>query len=1077
MTPRFSRRLACIVTAVALVALASGCSREGRKAGLIKKADEYFTAGEYDKAEIEYKNVVQISGADPHAIGRLGSIYLDQGRGPRAYVYLLKASELAPESVEVRKKLAFLYAGSGKPAEARDAAFFVLDKNPADPDAPVILAEIATQPRELAETRARLLALPPTASILSALALLDMRERKEAAAKALLQRALELDPKSHIALLTQARLHWAGKEIELADKNFAAAVALAPARSTLRLQYARFKLQNGQADAAKTILDESIAKIPDYLPAYLLRATIATSEKKHEESVALYDQVLQRDPENLDALLWSGQERLALGANERAIATLERAVATFGNSWQAHFQLGNAYHAAGDLNRAAASLTEAVKLAPTGTPGPAISLARVNLRQGNYGPAVNALKPLVDKQAHLAEAKLLLAEGYQKQGNFDAALAIYRPLLEASPQSAQLHFLIGSLFVQQGKRDEARQAFANVLELAPAYIPALEQLVRLEIEAKQIGSAKARVESFTVANPLDAAGFVLRAQIALIENDRKTAETNLLKAIEFRPEQTTPYMALAQLQIGANRIPDAVATLKQATTRAPSFPGAYILLGVLLEQQKEYAAARTCYEKAVELDGRSADALNNLAYLLSERFGEVDKAIELVQRARDIQPGNPAVADTLGWLLYKKKQYARAVILLDESAAKLPQSGEARYHAGMAHYMVGNEAVARQALQEALALETSFNGSDDARLSLAVLELDIAKQGETARPQVEKVLAVRPDDPVALVRLGALNERSGKLDQALATYEAILKSNPGNVSAALNLIRVLRARKESAKALEVAKATRRLAPADGRLGHVFGRLSYENGEYASAVTALQEALRRLDGDPEVGFDLAEAAYGSGQLSTAEDAAQDALQSSSPFSRATEARQFLEFVRATAQPAQAAQLAARADALLKGDANHLPALAVKAAAATQQGDAKSARTVYDKILSRYPDFTPAHRQLAILLAGNPADAKRGIELATKARTAFPNDAELAKALGMMLYHQGSFPRAASILQESARGRPDDADVQYFLGLTQRQLKNSPDAAKALARALELGLTGEPATEARKALAESTGDGKK
>ncbi|MBL8583664.1 MAG: tetratricopeptide repeat protein, partial [Rhizobiaceae bacterium] len=747
-----------------------------------------------------------------------------------------------------------LYAGSGKPAEARDAAFFILEKNPADTDAPVILAEIATQPRELAETRARLQALPPTASILSALALLDMRERKVPAAKALLQRALELDPKSHIALVTQARLNWAGKEIDLADKNFAAAVALAPARSTLRLQYARFKLQNGQTDAAKAILDESIAKVPDYLPAYLLRATIATSEKKHEESVALYEQVLQRDPENLDALLWSGQERLALGANEKAIATLERAVATFGNSWQSHFHLGNAYLAAGDLNRAAASLTEAIKLAPAGTPGPIVSLARVNLRQGSYGPAVNALKPLVDKQPNNAEAKLLLAEGYQKQGNFEAALAIYRPLIEASPQSVQLHFLIGNLFVQQGQSEQARQAFTNVLELSPAFVPALEQLVRIEVEAKQIGAAKARVESFTVANPKEAAGFVMLAQIALIENDRKTAEANLVKAIELRPEQTPPYMALAQLQLGANRITDAVATLRQATVKAPNFPGAYILLGVLLEQQKDYAAARTSYEKAVELDGKSADALNNLAYLLSERFGEIDKAVELAQRARDVQPGNPAVADTLGWLLYKKKQYARAVILLDESAAKLPRSGEARYHAGMAHYMVGNEAAARTALREALVLESSFSGSDDARQSLAVLELDIAKQGEAARAQVEKVLAARPDDPVALVRLGALNERSGKLDQALATYENILKANPSNVSAALNLIRVLRTRKEPAKALEIAKATRRLAPADGRLGHVFGRLSYENGEYASAITALQEALRRLDGDPEVGFD-------------------------------------------------------------------------------------------------------------------------------------------------------------------------------------------------------------------------------
>ncbi len=1077
MTSPALRRLAFVLCAIALALAGGGCSREGRKVALLKKADAYFEAGDYEKAEIEYKNVVQTAGTDAHAIGRLGILYLDQGRGPRAYVYLLKASELAPENLDVRVRLALLYAGSGKPAEARDAANFVLEKRPSDPEAPMILAEIALQPRELLETRARLQAIPPTAATLSALALLELRERKLPEAQALLKRALELDPKSHVALLTLARSHWANKEIEAADRNFAAAVAAAPVRSSIRIQYARFKVQNGQNDAAKAMLDETIAKVPDYLPAYLLRATLATSEKKHEESVALYDQVLQRDPENLDALLLGSQERLALGANEKAVATLERAVTTFGRSWQAHFQLGNAYLASGDLNRAAASLAEAINLAPPNTPNPVVALARVNLLQGNYGPAVGALKPIVEKNPNLAEAKLLLAEGYQKQRNFDAALALYRPMIEASPQSSQLHFLLGGLFLQQGKSAEARQAFTNVMQLSPTFVPALEQLVRLDLAEKQPAAAKARLEAFTAANPKEAAPFVMLAQIALAQNDRKAAEAGLRQAIALRPEQTTSYMVLAQVQIGANRIADAIATLKQCTAQAPAFPGAYVLLGVLLDQQKDHAASRAAYEKAIELDPRLPDALNNLAYLLSERFNDLDKALELAQRARDAQPANPAIADTLGWLLYKKKQYARAVTLLEESAGKLPQSGEARYHLGMAQYMSGNEGAARTALQEALALEASFPGSDDARQSLALLNLDVTKDGEAARSLLEKTLAARSDDPIALVRLAALNERSGKLDQAVATYEDILKANPGNVNAALNLIRVLRARNESAKALELAKATRRLAPGDAKLGHALGRLSFENGEFASAITLLQESLRRLDGDPEVAFDLAEAAYSAGRVSTATGALEDALQANPNFSRAAQAREFLEFIQAGAEPARAAALLPRVEARLKSSPTDLPALMVKATAALHQGDAKSARATCETMLARYPDFTPAHRRLAILLSADPAESKRGVEHATKARPAFPTDTELAKAFGILLYHQGNFSRAVSLLQESARGRSEDADVQYHLGLTQLQLKNTSGATKSLERALELGLTGPAAAEARKVLAETKAAAKK
>ena len=279
-----------------------------------------------------------------------------------------------------------------------------------------------------------------------------------------------------------------------------------------------------------------------------------------------------------------------------------------------------------------------------------------------------------------------------------------------------------------------------------------------------------------------------------------------------------------------------------------------------------------------------------------------------------------------------------------------------------------------------------------------------------------------------------------------------------------------RSKNETAKALELAKATRRLAPADGKLGHVLGRLAYENGEHTLSVGVLQEAARRLETDPDAYFDLAEAAYSTGQIAVAERAAEDALSQKAGFARANQARQFLEFVQAVSDPAKAVTLVGHADTVLKANANDVPALMVKATALRQQGDAKTAREIFEKVLARFPEFTPAHRNLAVLLSASPADAKRGLELATKARTAFPADAELAKAFGVMLYHQGNFTRASTMLQEAARARTEDAEVQYFLGLTQRQLKNPAAGNKALERAIELGLPADRTAEARKALAE-------
>ena len=91
-----------------------------------------------------------------------------------------------------------------------------------------------------------------------------------------------------------------------------------------------------------------------------------------------------------------------------------------------------------------------------------------------------------------------------------------------------------------------------------------------------------------------------------------------------------------------------------------------------------------------------------------------------------------------------------------------------------------------------------------------------------------------------------------------------------------------------------------------------------------------------------------------------------------------------------------------------------------------------------------------------------------ETRNKARAAFPDNAELAKALGILLYRQADYSRAASLLKESAAKRPTDADAFFYLGLAQVQLKDAA-AKTSLQRALELNLPADHAAEARKALA--------
>src|ERR1700758_771543 len=107
MTPR--RPILTIATVFVLVAILAGCDRaQQRKARISARAEAYFKGHEYDKAKVEYLNLLRLdrNNLDPRAVQQLALIWFEEGAPLEAYPYLSKARELAPDNLELRSKLA-----------------------------------------------------------------------------------------------------------------------------------------------------------------------------------------------------------------------------------------------------------------------------------------------------------------------------------------------------------------------------------------------------------------------------------------------------------------------------------------------------------------------------------------------------------------------------------------------------------------------------------------------------------------------------------------------------------------------------------------------------------------------------------------------------------------------------------------------------------------------------------------------------------------------------------------------------------------------------------------------------------
>ena len=108
-----------IGTLILAAALITACSKEAKKTRFLAEADNYFKAGDYDKAKVSYLNVVQLDPQNALAFERIGEMWLDDWAPVRASAFLAKASELDPNNVQNRVRLARSYAATGRFDDSR----------------------------------------------------------------------------------------------------------------------------------------------------------------------------------------------------------------------------------------------------------------------------------------------------------------------------------------------------------------------------------------------------------------------------------------------------------------------------------------------------------------------------------------------------------------------------------------------------------------------------------------------------------------------------------------------------------------------------------------------------------------------------------------------------------------------------------------------------------------------------------------------------------------------------------------------------------------------------------------------
>lgn len=1071
------RRFPILILALAGLTL-GGCTRQARKARLVRQANRDYAAGRYDQAEAEYQRALTVPPPSTDAIRQLGLLYALEGRPITAIPYLRAAAGFAPKRADVNAELAQNYLTLGAAREARDAANQALEIDPRNEEALIILAEAAQSAADADAARATIKRLEAKqgdcAGYELALATLDLRTRKGAQAEAELNRALALDPKCYRAHAELGALYAMRGDTKRAASEMRVAADMAPLRSAIRIHYIEYLGATHQSAEATRLLAALTAQAPDYIPGLVYRMKLEFYQRRFKDSQATAERILARDSRNYDALVNLAAVRSAEGDTPGAVAQLVKTANFYPRSPLVKFQLALAYLRVGEPTQAKDQLSQALVLAPTFDQA-ALVLAQLDLRQTDPADAVSLLEGMLPRQPRSSQTYLMLGRAYLAQKNPGLAEGVYRRMISALPKDPEGYYSLGLLLEQRGQVAQARSEFEQALEAAPTYGPALDVLINADLAEKRISAAASRVSGLLAKYPKWDVPLILQAKVDLAERRLDACEADLHRAIKLDPRSQAAYFDLARFYIATRRIAQAKANLRTLAESTHSI-AAYMELGAIDQAQGGYAAAKKEYQTILAIDPHYVPALNSVAYLDVNYLGDVNEGVAMAEQARQSAPDDPNVADTFGWAQFRQGKLQQALATLEESASAAPTDATIQYHLGAVRYALGEEEPAASSLRLALAPGGRMTADDRARATklLEVLTLDPATAGRAELDVLERRVREAPNDEIALARLGALQARFASPEEAAQTLEAALRLNPQSTPAMLPLAELdAGPLHHPDQARMLAKNAHELAPNDPHIAGVLGALLYSTGDYQWSLELLNEAVQAQPNQAALQLLIAEDQVDLGRLDDAA-ATLSALMGSSAGMTRERAGELAALVAAVEAGAHDPKSLAIANRVLEREPENVAAQMVRALDEEAGGRTTAAAARYAKILERDSDFSPAVRRLALIEVASADDDRKAFDLATRAYAAYPTDATVATALGIVDYRRGDNNKAALLFEESLRERPDDGETTFYLGMAEMGLKENAEAQRDLQQALSLHLPGHEAADARQALDSLSGD---
>jgi tetratricopeptide (TPR) repeat protein len=711
---------------------------------------------------------------------------------------------------------------------------------------------------------------------------------------------------------------------------------------------------------------------------------------------------------------------------------------------QKYLESGKRYSAESKYKEAAIQFQNALKI-DKNYPDAHYELAQAYVHLGQFSAAYGELARTVALQPTNYKARIDLGNLLLAGGKIDDAQAQANAVIAAQPNNPDVHAMLGAIAVKRGQKDQALNELHRALELDPNRAAFHEDLALLQAgDPTKTSSVEDELKKAIALDPKSVNAKLLLAAFYAKSSRWQEAEKTSWDAVATDPKSLSARESLTRIILKQGDQPRAEQVLRQASKDFADDPqGVRILAdyyagsGQMDKAKAEFASLSAKYPKNISVQKGYIRVL-----LEVKDYATAQKVVaELMKKnAKD-----PEVAGLNGIVLLNDGNASDAVNALMDATKNFPKDAFLQYWLGRAALSKGDSDLAEKSLRQAADLNPSRLDAEEELARIAAqrgdmnLLSDVADKTIAAAPRfpggyvwrslvevsrnspdkaeadLKTAMSVAPQSPQAYLELGKIRFTQKRFPEGVALLEQALQHDPNSVEAVRLLVSYDLYQKQPAKALARLNAQIDKSPKNSGLYDLLAQLQIQNKNLDQAAATAQKAIQLNPNDGEA---------------------------------------VVLFAQIQVQRGQVANAVGAWEQWSKAHPNDAGPYAILGTLEEARGNVGKAEDYYKKSLQIQPQQPIAANNLAYRMLENGENADVALTLAQTARSAMPNSPDTADTLAWAYYYKGTYSFARDLLEDAIKTNPNNAAMQYHLGMVYSKLSDKSDAVVHLKKAVSL-----------------------